>query len=87
MNQSKKSNVIMPPSGTFTVDFTYLYKVKFFDIYKLFVKLTVTVKNSNGIKSYFIIYILFLSLYILIEAYIYIYINRNYKNKFTIIKK
>jgi len=41
MNQSKKSNVIMPPSGTFTVDFTYLYKVKFFDIYKLFVKLTV----------------------------------------------
>ena len=41
MNQSKKSNVIMPPCGTFTVDFTYLYKVKFFDIYKLFVKLTV----------------------------------------------
>jgi hypothetical protein len=41
MNQSKKSNVIMPPSGTFTVDFTYLYKVKFFDIYKLFVKSTV----------------------------------------------
>ena len=45
VNQSKKSNVIMPPSGTFTVDFTYLYKVKFFDIYKLFVKLTVTVKS------------------------------------------
>ena len=47
MNQSKKSNVIMPPSGTFTVDFTYLYKVKFFDIYKLFVKLTVTVKHFH----------------------------------------
>jgi len=45
MNQSKKSNVIMPPSGTFTVDFTYLYKVKFFDIYKLFVKLTVNIKH------------------------------------------
>jgi len=46
MNQSKKSNVIMPPSGTFTVDFTYLYKVKFFDIYKLFVKSTVTVIST-----------------------------------------
>ena len=50
MNQSKKSNVIMPPSGTFTVDFTYLYKVKFFDIYKLFVKLTV-------IKLVYLLYI------------------------------
>ena len=47
MNQSKKSNVIMPPSGTFTVDFTYLYKVKFFDIYKLFVKSTVINILSN----------------------------------------
>ena len=56
MNQSKKSNVIMPPSGTFTVDFTYLYKVKFFDIYKLFVKLTV-------IFNYFyhIVYCIFIS--------------------------
>ena len=48
MNQSKKSNVIMPPSGTFTVDFTYLYKVKFFDIYKLFVKLTVKICRNNN---------------------------------------
>ena len=54
MNQSKKSNVIMPPSGTFTVDFTYLYKVKFFDIYKLFVKLTVIRKISfNLVEAYF----------------------------------
>ena len=50
MNQSKKSNVIMPPSGTFTVDFTYLYKVKFFDIYKLFVKLTVITSNINSLS-------------------------------------
>ena len=56
MNQSKKSNVIIPPSGTFTVDITYLYKVKFFDIYKLFVKLTVTVNylyiNNKIIYTY-----------------------------------
>jgi len=40
----------MPPSGTFTVDFTYLYKVKFFDIYKLFVKLTVIKNNKQSLK-------------------------------------
>ena len=40
MIQSKKSNVIELSSGTFT----YLYKVKFFDICKLFIKLTV-IKN------------------------------------------
>ena len=41
----------MPPSGTFTVDFTYLYKVKFFDIYKLFVKSTVIEQEKYYINN------------------------------------
>jgi len=44
-NYLLKENKSITIKDYITVDFTYLYKVKFFDIYKLFVKLTITVRK------------------------------------------